>query len=202
MLERRRKPDYFIGSNGKPAMESAWVNLSTYRLPVIPNKAHIEAMAVRNFKTVKCLNNKVIQNGRDIHTSIPQALSSSKTGSSNTSKTDSRRWHDTNVCEITSITSTNIRCATRQSSVVSKIPSPVLLRNRGIISHYINHNSTSTSSNTSHHATGSLAVPVLSKCSTLRTQLDNRLSYQRSYDRNIFGFTKKTEQVVLPPLPN
>ncbi|XP_050089456.1 uncharacterized protein LOC126573406 [Anopheles aquasalis] len=195
MLER--KPDYFIASNGRPAMESHWVNSPTphFRSAAIPNKSYFEEMRVRNHKTVKCLNNLAIQNGRVIHSSVPQAPSSSKPADNSNNIADSRR------CEISSINSTNSRFATRHSLVVSKTLSPVLLRKRRSIPHHINQRSTSTSSNTRHGSTRSLVVPVQPKCSKPHAQLDNRLSNQRSYDRNIFGFTQKAEQFVLPPLP-
>nr|XP_040231471.2 uncharacterized protein LOC120955061 [Anopheles coluzzii]XP_040231472.2 uncharacterized protein LOC120955061 [Anopheles coluzzii]XP_040231473.2 uncharacterized protein LOC120955061 [Anopheles coluzzii] len=48
---------------------------------------------------------------------------------------------------------------------------------------------------------GSLVLQQQCRYSNHHKQLDNRLSYQRSYDRNIFGYDKpSTNQIVLPPL--
>ncbi|XP_049531761.1 uncharacterized protein LOC125949104 isoform X2 [Anopheles darlingi] len=159
MLER--KPDYFIGSNGTPAMETRWNKSSTHRSPTISNKTYFAEMGMKNYKTVKCVSNMAIQNGRHIHSSISQAPSSSNPGNSSIITTDSRRWHNANVCDITSITSTKIKFATHRSPVLLKTPSPVLLRHRA--NKPLNHRSTSTSSSPMHRNTGNLLVPIPSK---------------------------------------
>lgn len=77
-------------------------------------------------------------------------------------------------------------------------PPPRLLGTRSGMQRASSTTATTTSSNRSQE--GGLMVPQHCRYSNLHKQLDNRLSYQRSYDRNIFGLDQRMDQFVLPPL--
>uniref|UniRef100_A0A182IXC7 Uncharacterized protein n=1 Tax=Anopheles atroparvus TaxID=41427 RepID=A0A182IXC7_ANOAO len=74
-------------------------------------------------------------------------------------------------------------------------PPPRLLGGRSNVQRT---SSTSTCSNRPQE--DRLMVSQQCRYSNLQKQLDNRLTYQRSYDRNIFGYDQRMDQFVLPPL--
>uniref|UniRef100_A0AAG5D8A8 Uncharacterized protein n=1 Tax=Anopheles atroparvus TaxID=41427 RepID=A0AAG5D8A8_ANOAO len=105
--------------------------------------------------------------------------------------TSSRSWRSRSSSSSPSFVMSN------SNSQLQKIPCPPprLLGSRSNVQRT---SSTTTCSNRPQE--GRLMVSQQCRYSNLQKQLDNRLTYQRSYDRNIFGYDQRMDQFVLPPL--
>ncbi|XP_052867920.1 uncharacterized protein LOC128273894 [Anopheles cruzii] len=182
-----RQPDYFIGPNGLPVLVSR-----------IASPMHRHAgKAVdgdRNSKLIKCRDNLAIQ-----RRGAGDASRGSPVASGRGSIDTSRRRCTTNENDITAIKWPTGRGAAppkTTSSPSGLVPSP-LLRNRNNTQQ---HHTSAPSSAARHHRAEELLVHP-SRYLNTHKQLDNRLAYQRGYDRNIFGCNQRMDQFVLPPLP-
>uniref|UniRef100_A0A182MYZ1 Uncharacterized protein n=1 Tax=Anopheles dirus TaxID=7168 RepID=A0A182MYZ1_9DIPT len=206
-----RKPDYFIGSTGRPILTSSHFTAATMHRRS-GSGGRSEDGGARNSKLSKHLHNLTIRNGAaandrhgpinskaesgDITTAIVNATGrrGSTVGSSGSSG-----WSTTPTnYPKTGSRSSGGQQRGQQAAVVDRnrsvtSPAPRLLSARGA--------STARSSRPTE-ASESCSLVLRQQCrySNHHKQLDNRLSYQRSYDRNIFGYDQRMDQFVLPPL--
>ncbi|XP_058061856.1 uncharacterized protein LOC131212124 [Anopheles bellator] len=185
-----RQPDYFIGPNGRPVLVSRIAS-------PMPRNAGKTVDGDRNSKLIKCRDNLAIQR-REAGDASRGSPADSGRGSIDTS----RRRCTTNENDITAI-----KWPTGRGGAPKTTPSPSgsvpssspLLRNRSN-THQHHTPAAIPSSATRHHRVEQLLVHP-SRYLNIHKQLDNRLAYQRGYDRNIFGCNQRMDQFVLPPLP-
>lgn len=218
-----RKPDYFIGTTGRPVLASHFTTMHrTDRL-----NAHKSNSAVTNSKRNKCLHNLTVRNGGG---SFPTGNTGDRYGSivANSRRVSNKTEHD--ITTIAKYSGTGGRCRVAPPHVSGSARVTDTGRNSigSMTSAHQNSGSfgthcglqtdrsrsvTSPSSrllatrySTTRSGTGppeiiesSLVLQQHCRYSSRHKLLDNRLTNQRSYDRNIFGYDQM-DQFVLPPL--
>ncbi|XP_053662050.1 uncharacterized protein LOC128711208 [Anopheles marshallii] len=236
-----RKPDYFIGTTGRPILTSHFTAMHrTDRL----NESKSDNV-VTNSKLNKCLHNLKVRNGGGGGGGAIPIGNSDRHGSIVTS---SRRVSNKNENDITTIpkySTTGGRCSValphisgstrasdagrysigpasgwcsianahqksgsycgsptdRSRSSTSPTSARLLAARSSMQQYRPNTTSTKRSSRGSPEvADSSLVLQQPCRYSNHYKLLDNRLTNQRSYDRNIFGYDQRMDQFVLPPL--
>uniref|UniRef100_A0A182QVS6 Uncharacterized protein n=1 Tax=Anopheles farauti TaxID=69004 RepID=A0A182QVS6_9DIPT len=235
VVAEERKPDYFIGSTGRPVLTASLSHFTaSAKKPMHPCRSgsggrteddHRRGGGTRTTKLSKHLHNLTIRNGAPINgkaesdiTTPPAIVNATGRRCSKSPPVSSGPAYDANgrrrmrsnsgggwhTAPLSNEPKTGSRSLGGQRGQQHQQQhQPAVDRNRSLTSpapRLLSIRARFNQPTDAPNSQPSLVLQQQCRYSNNHKQLDNRLGYQRSYDRNIFGYDQRMDQFVLPPL--